>query len=812
MFFKDKPRMQDGENISILSLLPLRDVVVFPNMILPLFVGRAKSIKAIEKAINSNNSKIFLATQREAKIDDPAEKDIFNIGILAEILQVLKLPDGTIKVLVEGITRAKIIEFIGLEEYFEICCREVWIDVEQTAELEALMRTVLSRFETYCKINLKAPKDILDKVKSIEEPGRLADVIASNMALKLSDKQDILEAIHPEERLGKLSEILNAEIEIMQIEKRIRGRVKKQMEKSQKEYYLNEQMKAIQNELGTLDNRRGEIKELEDKIKDAKMTIEAEEKALKELKRMELMPPMSAEATVVRNYVDWLVSLPWSKRTRDKLNLEEAEKVLDNEHYGLKKAKERILEYLAVRRLVKKMKGPILCFVGPPGGGKTSLARSIARATGRNFARLSLGGVRDEAEIRGHRRTYIGALPGRIIQSMKKAKSKNPVLILDEVDKMSTDFRGDPSAALLEVLDPEQNNSFSDHFLEVDYDLSEVMFITTANVIHRIPQPLQDRMEIIHLPGYTDYEKLKIAQIFLVPKQLKAHGLKPENIEFTENALKTIIHRYTREAGVRNLEREIAAVCRKVARKVVKEGKKIRVRITSQMLMKYLGAPRYRERRSEQKDEVGIATGLAWTEAGGDILSVEATIMDGKPKLTLTGKLGDVMQESAQAAFSYLRSRDKDLGLPRDFFQNKEIHVHVPEGAIPKDGPSAGITIATAVASLVTGKPMRADVAMTGEITLRGKVLPIGGVKEKVLAAHRAGISTVIIPKENDKDLKEIPKPILKSLHFVLVEHMEEVLKEALVGYEKIVPRNDGDLNQRNMGTASSELEHAVAH
>jgi ATP-dependent Lon protease len=812
MFFKDKPRMQDGENISILSLLPLRDVVVFPNMILPLFVGRAKSIKAIEKAINSNNSKIFLATQRDAKIDDPAEKDIFNIGILAEILQVLKLPDGTIKVLVEGITRAKIIEFIGLEEYFEICCREVWIDVEQTAELEALMRTVLSRFETYCKINLKAPKDILDKVKSIEEPGRLADVIASNMALKLSDKQDILEAIHPEERLGKLSEILNAEIEIMQIEKRIRGRVKKQMEKSQKEYYLNEQMKAIQNELGTLDNRRGEIKELEDKIKDAKMTIEAEEKALKELKRMELMPPMSAEATVVRNYVDWLVSLPWSKRTKDKLDLEEAEKVLDNEHYGLKKAKERILEYLAVRRLVKKMKGPILCFVGPPGGGKTSLARSIARATGRNFARLSLGGVRDEAEIRGHRRTYIGALPGRIIQSMKKAKSKNPVLILDEVDKMSTDFRGDPSAALLEVLDPEQNNSFSDHFLEVDYDLSEVMFITTANVIHRIPQPLQDRMEIIHLPGYTDYEKLKIAQIFLVPKQLKAHGLKAENIEFTENALKTIIHRYTREAGVRNLEREIAAVCRKVARKVVKEGKKIRVRITSQMLMKYLGAPRYRERRSEQKDEVGIATGLAWTEAGGDILSVEATIMDGKPKLTLTGKLGDVMQESAQAAFSYLRSRDKDLGLSRDFFQNKEIHVHVPEGAIPKDGPSAGITIATAVASLVTGKAMRADVAMTGEITLRGKVLPIGGVKEKVLAAHRAGINTVIIPKENDKDLKEIPKPVLKSLHFVLVEHMEEVLKEALVGYDKIVPRNDGDLDQKSMDSAPSEFELPVTH
>jgi ATP-dependent Lon protease len=812
MFFKERSKMKNGENVSILSLLPLRDVVVFPNIIIPLFVGRPKSIKAIEKAMSSNNSKIFLATQKDAKIDDPNEKDIFTIGILAEVLQVLKLPDGTIKVLVEGTSRAKIVEFIGVEEYFEICCAEVLIEVERTPEIEALMRNVLNRFETYYKLNLKSPKDLMEKVKGIEDPGRLADVISSNMSLKLADKQVILEAVHPEERLSKLSEILNAEIEILQIEKRIRGRVKRQMEKSQKEYYLNEQMKAIQKELGTLDNRRGEIKELEDKIKEVKMPKEVEEKAFKELKRMELMPPMAAEATVVRNYIDWFISLPWSKRTRDKLNLEEAERILDNEHYGLKKAKERILEYLAVRRLVKKMKGPILCFVGPPGGGKTSLARSIARATGRNFVRLSLGGVRDEAEIRGHRRTYIGALPGRIIQSMKKAKSKNPVLILDEVDKMSTDFRGDPSAALLEVLDPEQNNSFSDHYLEVEYDLSEVMFITTANVIHRIPQPLQDRMEIIHLPGYTDFEKLKIAQIFLVPKQLKAHGLKPANIEFSENALKTIIHRYTREAGVRNLEREIAAVCRKVARRVVKEGKKSRVHVTSQMLVKFLGVPKYRERRSEQKDEVGIATGLAWTEVGGDILLVEATIMDGKPKLTLTGQLGDVMQESAQAALSYLRSRGRDLGLPRDFFQNNEIHVHVPEGAIPKDGPSAGITIATALASLITRKAVRSDLAMTGEITLRGKVLPIGGVKEKVLAAHRAGISTVIIPKENEKDLKEIPKPVQKNIRFVVVEYMEEVMKEALIGYDEIILKSEENQDRIETNPASPKFEPVSAH
>ncbi|MBN2374328.1 endopeptidase La [bacterium] len=798
----------------VLTLLPLRDIVVFPHMIIPLFVGRSKSIKAVEKAISANNSKLILATQKDAKVDEPADKDIFRIGTIAEILQVLKLPDGTIKVLVEGTSRAQIIDFIGANEYFEVCCQEVNIDVEITPQIEALMRNILDRFEVYCRINIKAPREMLETARSISEPGRFADMVSTNMSLKLTDKQSILEAIHPEERLARLSEILNEEIEILNIERRIRGRIKKQMERSQKEYYLNEQMKAIQKELGSIDNRYGEIKELDEKIKQAKMPKDIEEKAQKELKRMELMPPMSAEATVVRNYIDWLVSIPWSTRTRDKLDLQEAEDILEKDHYGLDKPKERILEYLAVRRLVKKMKGPILCFVGPPGVGKTSLARSVARAIGRKFVRLSLGGVRDEAEIRGHRRTYIGALPGRIIQSMKKAKSKNPVILMDEVDKMSTDFRGDPSSALLEVLDPEQNNSFSDHYLEVEYDLSEVMFITTANVIHRIPQPLQDRMEVIDLPGYTDYEKVNIAKRFLVPKQLKAHGLKDENIEFSDNALNAIIHRYTREAGVRNLEREIASVCRKVARRVVKEGMKAKINITSQCLAKYLGVPKYREKKSEQKDEVGIATGLAWTEAGGDILVVEATIMEGKPKLTLTGKLGDVMQESAQAALSYLRSRGKEMGLSKDFFQNKEIHVHVPEGAIPKDGPSAGITIATAMASLVTKKAVRGDLAMTGEITLRGKVLPIGGLKEKILAAHRAEITTIIIPKENEKDLKEIPKTILKSIHFILVEHMDQVLKEALIDYDKIIPFTEENQlgNDKTVESSSAPMEQLIAH
>ncbi len=810
MFFKEKQKYKDDQDLLILSLLPLRDIIIFPNMILPLFVGRKKSIKAIEKALSANNSKIFLATQRDAKIDNPGEKDIFAIGTIAEILQVLKLPDGTVKVLVEGIQRGKAIEYIQSEECFEVYCKRVDIEIEIDSQIEALMRNVLERFETYCRFNLKIPKDILETIRGNIEPARLADAIASNLSLKIADKQTLLEAVHPVERLTKLSEILSAEIEILDIEKRIRGRIKKQMERTQKEYYLNEQMKAIQKELGTIDDRHNEIKELEEKIKQAKMSKEAEEKALKELKRLELMPPMSAEATVVRNYIDWLVTIPWSKYTQDKLDLNEAEKILENDHYGLKKAKERILEYLAVRRLVKQMKGPILCFVGPPGVGKTSLARSIANALGRNFVRLSLGGVRDEAEIRGHRRTYIGALPGRIIQYMKKAKTKNPVILMDEVDKMSTDFRGDPSSALLEVLDPEQNNTFSDHYLEVEYDLSEVMFITTANVLHRIPPPLQDRMEIINLPGYADYEKLNIAKRFLVPKQLKIHGLGPENLIFSDNALKIIIHRYTREAGVRNLEREIASICRKVAKKVVKEGLETKVHISSESIEKYLGVPRYREKISDKKDEVGTATGLAWTEVGGNILTVEARMMYGNQKLNLTGQLGRVMRESARAALSYLRSQSTCLGLPMNFFQNKEIHIHVPEGAIPKDGPSAGITMATAMTSLVTKKAVKGNIAMTGEITLGGKVLPIGGLKEKILAAHRAGIEAIIIPKENEKDLKDIPKRILNNIHFVLVDHIEEVLKEALIDYDKIIPCPDE--SEKGIEDTSSNFEPMITH
>ncbi len=763
-----------------LSLLPLRDIVVFPHMIVPLFVGRQKSIKAVEKAA-INNNQIVLASQKNAQVDDPQQKDIFSIGTIAEILQILKLPDGTIKVLAEGISRCEIQEYVQIDPFFSVTAFICEKEIENSSQIEALTRNILQQFEKYAKSNPKVPPEMVRSAQNIKEIGRLADIIASHLPLKLEDKQAILESLDPEDRLMKLYGYLNSELEILGLERKIRGRVKNQMEKTQKEYYLQEQMKAIQKELGTIGNRKSEAKELEEKIKEAKMSKEAEEKSLRELKRLELMPPMSAEATVVRNYIDWLVSIPWAKKTRDKIDLKKAEKVLNDDHYALKQAKERILEYLAVRRLVNKMKGPILCFVGPPGGGKTSLARSIARATGRNFARLSLGGVRDEAEIRGHRRTYIGALPGRIIQSMKKAGSKNPVILLDEIDKMSTDFRGDPSAALLEVLDPEQNNSFSDHYLEVDYDLSEVLFITTANVIHKIPPPLQDRMEMIRLPGYTDLEKIKIAALFLIPKQLKAHGLTDKNLIFSEKGMKYIIYRYTREAGVRNLEREIASICRKVARQVVEKGKETKVKVGVQNVSKYLGPPKFPKRDTAKENEVGIANGLSWSEAGGNILSIEVITMEGKGKLTLTGQLGEVMQESAQAAFSYLRSKAKELNLPGKFFQNIDIHVHVPEGAIPKDGPSAGITIATAMASSFTGRPVRSDIAMTGEITLRGKVLPVGGVKEKVLAAHRAEIRTVILPEENEKDLKEIPPLVKKITQFVFVDKVEEVLKTALL-------------------------------
>ena len=622
MFFKDKNKPKMKQKKENLSLLPLRDIVVFPHMIVPLFVGRQKSIKAVEKAA-INNNQIVLASQKNAQVDDPQQKDIFSIGTIAEILQILKLPDGTIKVLAEGISRCEIQEYVQIDPFFSVTAFICEKEIENSSQIEALTRNILQQFEKYAKSNPKVPPEMVRSAQNIKEIGRLADIIASHLPLKLEDKQAILESLDPEDRLMKLYGYLNSELEILGLERKIRGRVKNQMEKTQKEYYLQEQMKAIQKELGTIGNRKSEAKELEEKIKEAKMSKEAEEKSLRELKRLELMPPMSAEATVVRNYIDWLVSIPWSKKTRDKIDLKKAEKVLNDDHYALKQAKERILEYLAVRRLVNKMKGPILCFVGPPGGGKTSLARSIARATGRNFARLSLGGVRDEAEIRGHRRTYIGALPGRIIQSMKKAGSKNPVILLDEIDKMSTDFRGDPSAALLEVLDPEQNNSFSDHYLEVDYDLSEVLFITTANVIHKIPPPLQDRMEMIRLPGYTDLEKIKIAALFLIPKQLKAHGLTDKNLIFSEKGMKYIIYRYTREAGVRNLEREIASICRKVARQVVEKGKETKVKVGVQNVSKYLGPPKFPKRDTAKENEVGIANGLSWSEAGGNILSIE---------------------------------------------------------------------------------------------------------------------------------------------------------------------------------------------
>jgi ATP-dependent Lon protease len=782
MFLKDKNKPKTTQQKRNLSLLPLRDVIVFPHMIVPLFIGRPKSIKAVEKAM-LNNNQIILASQRNAKVDDPQPEDIFAIGTIAEILQVLKLPDGTIKVLAEGVGRCMIEEFIEDDSCFNVLVSDCEKEIEDSPQSEALMRNVNAQFEKYAKSNSKIPPEMIQSALSIKEPGRLADIVASHVALKVESKQAILESIDPEERLMKLYNFLSSEIDIQELEKKIRSQVKTQMEKTQKEYYLQEQMKAIQKELGSIDNRKSETQELEEKIRECKMNAEVQDKALRELRRLELMPPMSAEATVVRNYIDWLISLPWAKKTRDKIDLEKAEKILDHDHYGLEQAKERILEYLAVRRLVKKMRGPILCLAGPPGVGKTSLARSIARATGRNFVRLSLGGVRDEAEIRGHRRTYIGALPGRIIQGMKRAQSRNPVFLLDEIDKMSTDFRGDPSSALLEVLDPEQNHSFSDHFLEVDYDLSQVMFITTANVIHKIPGPLQDRMEVIRLPGYTDLEKVRICTLFLLPKQLKSHGLDSKNLEFSENAIKYIIYRYTREAGVRNLEREIASVCRKVARHVVQKGKEFHVQISAHNVPKYLGPPRFPKKDKAPEDEVGIANGLAWSEVGGDILPIEAVIMDGKGGLTLTGQLGDVMQESAQAAYSYIRSKAKDLNLSGEIFQKSDVHLHIPEGAIPKDGPSAGITMATAMASAFTGKPVRHDLAMTGEITLRGKVLPIGGLKEKVLAAHRTEIRTVIIPEENEKDLKEIPEMVKRVTQFVLVKNMDQVLKTALVGY-----------------------------
>jgi ATP-dependent Lon protease len=693
----------------------------------------------------------------------------------------LKLPDGTVKVLIEGKKRAKVARFVSNPDFFLVEVDEAQEVVERNTEIEALVREVHTTFENYVKLKKKIPPEMVMSVSSIDEPGRLADTIVAHLGIKLEDRQNLLETFSTAERLEKVLGHMRAEIEILEVERRIRSRVIMQMERSQKEYYLNEQMRAIQKELGEKDEFKNEIQEIEEKLKQKKLSAEAKDKIEKELKKLKMMSPMSAEATVVRNYIDWIISLPWNESTEDKLDINEAERVLEEDHFGLEKVKERILEYLAVQSLVGKLKGPILCLVGPPGVGKTSLGRSIARATGRKFIRVSLGGVRDEAEIRGHRRTYIGALPGKIIQSMKKAGSSNPVFLMDEIDKMSTDFRGDPSSALLEVLDPEQNTAFNDHYLDLDYDLSKVMFITTANTLDRIPRPLQDRMEIIRIAGYTELEKLSIAKKYLMEKQKAANGLTPENLMFTDNALLGVIRHYTKEAGVRNLEREIASICRKVAVEVVRKDRNSHVQVGTKSIHKYLGAIKYRYGKAENVVKIGVTTGLAWTELGGELLETEVTIMPGKGQLITTGKLGDVMQESAQAAMSYVRSRAAELGLERDFYQKLDVHLHVPEGAIPKDGPSAGITMATSLVSALMKIPVRNDLAMTGEITLRGTVLPIGGLKEKVLAAHRAGIKTVLIPAENEKDIEEIPATVLKTVELELVAHMDQVLKKALV-------------------------------
>jgi ATP-dependent Lon protease len=789
---EDKPALKPAEG-RVLPLLPLRDIVVFPHMVVPLFVGRAKSIRSLEEAFGRDRE-LLLCAQREASEDEPSEDDIYEIGTLGSIIQMLRLPDGTIKVLVEGKSRAQIRRFVTREPFFSCEVEDFPEPAEQGVEVEALVRTVHSGFENYVKLNKKTPPETLNTVRAIRAPGRLADTIVAHLSLKLEERQDLLETASPSKRLEEVYARMQAEIEVFAVERKIRGRVKKQMERSQKEYYLNEQMRAIQKELGERDEFKNEVDELEDQLKKKKMPKEAKTKAEKEVRKLKMMSPMSAEATVVRNYVDWMLSLPWDEYKDEKKDLTEAERVLDEDHFGLDKPKERIVEYLAVQALVDRLKGPILCLVGPPGVGKTSLGKSIARATGRDFVRVSLGGVRDEAEIRGHRRTYIGALPGKILQSLKKAGSGNPVFLLDEVDKMSMDFRGDPSAALLEVLDPEQNHTFNDHYLDVDYDLSRVMFVCTANVLSQIPRPLQDRMEIIQIPGYIESEKLQIARDFLVPKVREANGLKPEHIDFSEAAILELIRHYTREAGVRGLERELASICRKIAREVVKAGENhSKAHITPARVKKLLGVQKFRYGKAEEHDRVGVCTGLAYTDVGGELLQTEVSVTPGKGKLQVTGRLGEVMQESANAALSYVRSRAKQLGLTRDFYSKVDIHIHVPEGATPKDGPSAGITIATAITSALIRVPVRSNVAMTGEITLRGRVLPIGGLKEKMIAAHRGGIDTLVIPKENEKDLVEIPANVKRNLNIYLVEHMDDVLPVALATRDPNLLQHAGD-------------------
>ena len=790
--------MHDIPRGNLFPVLPLRDMVVFPHMIAPLFVGRDKSVRALDDVMK-DDKQILLVTQKNAAQDEPMPADIYSVGTIGTVLQLLKLPDGTVKVLVEGGERARIVKFAENPDFFQAYAEVLEDRLGDDRELDALARTVVSQFEQYIKLNKKIPPEVLVSINQIDDPSKLADTVASHLSLKTVEKQELLECETVSERLEKVFGIMEGEIGVLQVGKRIRSRVKRKVEKKHREYYLNEQLRAIQKELGESEDGRDELAELEEKIAKTKLSKEAREKALAECKKLRNMSPMSPEATVGRNYLDWLLSIPWKKRTRIKKNIRDAQEVLDADHYGLEKVKERILEYLAVQQRVRKVKGPILCLVGPPGVGKTSLGKSIARATGRNFVRMSLGGIRDEAEIRGHRRTYIGSLPGKVIQGMKKAKSSNPLFLLDEVDKLGSDWRGDPSSALLEVLDPEQNNTFNDHYLEVDYDLSEVMFVTTANTL-RIPPPLLDRMETIHLPGYTEDEKIEIAKRHLIPKQVKLHGLKAEEWSISEEALRDVIRYYTREAGVRNLERELAGLNRKSV-KVIAIGECDRVKLTRRNLEKFAGVPRYRFRELEQEDLVGVATGLAWTEVGGEVLSIEAVMVPGKGKMISTGKLGDVMKESIQAAESYVKSRSVEFGIKPTLFDKKDIHVHVPEGATPKDGPSAGVAMVTAIVSALTGIPVHRDVALTGEITLRGRVLPIDGLKEKLLAALRGGLKTVVIPQDNEKDLAEIPDNVKRGLTIVATESVDEMLEHALISRPTAIEWIEPE-----------EVEHAAEH
>ena len=788
-----------------LPLLPLRDVVIFPHMVAPLFVGREKSIRALEEAMKTDK-KILLSAQIDAKTNDPGPKDIYHIGTVGTIVQMLRLPDGTVKILVEGVSRAKLLSFDEENKFFNVEVEDLVEKTQSDVETNAIMRSLIEAFEDYTKLNKKVPTETLVTISAIEDASKLSDTIASHLTFKLSDKQEVLECLDCSKRLEMLFEKIQSELEILQVEKKIRNRVKKQMEKAQKEYYLTEQMKAIQSELGDKDDLKTEILEFEEALKSKEMPEDIRKRIEKEIRKLKGMSSMSAEATVVRNYIDWLVTLPWnSDLTEDEVSLDKAQNVLDEDHFGLEKPKERITEFLAVRTLTEKLKGPILCLVGPPGVGKTSLAKSVARAMGRKFVRISLGGVRDEAEIRGHRRTYIGALPGKIIQGMKKAGSKNPVFLLDEIDKVGTDFRGDPASALLEALDPEQNSTFNDHYLEIDYDLSQVLFITTANVLHTIPWALQDRMEIIKLSGYTELEKNKIAKKYLIPKQLENNGLKDSNVKFSDKAVNFTIQRYTREAGVRTLEREFGTLCRKTAKEVVTNGKDYSLNITPKVVQKLLGSPKFKHGEIEDTNQIGMSTGMAWTEVGGELLNIEVTIVPGKGNFTVTGKLGEVMQESTRAAMSYVRSRGNRLGLDRNFYQKIDIHVHVPEGAQPKDGPSAGIAMATAILSGLIQKEVRRDLAMTGEITLRGRVLPIGGLKEKILAAHRGGVKTVLIPKENEKDLIDIPKEVLKYVDIIPVSHMDDVIPHAIISDEAIL--KDAVLSDMPLGVDVSEAE-----